>query len=330
MPGTIDDARIYNRALSAAEVAQIAASPGPEGDLMYNNDYHVFQFCDGRNWIAMGPVPGAGPPPGTVTRTALGGWGKDHATSCTVTNITLAAGDTLLVATDDDHADSPGSCTSSTGVCTVTWNGISLNYDAAGVMSGAGAQTSIWSLYTATGGTGNLVVTSGLTGGSMLAIVATKVSGLAPSSLDQKHAAGGNSTTPSSGATPATAQADEFLWGVVGWANNNSVTGSWSNSFTAGGNARASLASAQCSGSSSGWVGETTEEGYNTVSATGAYTAAKTAAAGDNWSTAIATYKIAIGCSNPNGSEGDMIYNSDHHVYQYCDGTYWHGIGPIH
>jgi hypothetical protein len=66
--GKIDDVRIYNRALTANEVSQIyggstgtcGAPAGNEGDMMYNGDYEVVQYCDGRNWVAMGPVPGSG------------------------------------------------------------------------------------------------------------------------------------------------------------------------------------------------------------------------------------------------------------------------------
>jgi len=31
----------------------------------------------------------------------------------------------------------------------------------------------------------------------------------------------------------------------------------------------------------------------------------------------------ALACSNPTASAGDMIYNTDHNVMQYCDGTDW-------
>jgi hypothetical protein len=67
--GLIDDARVYNRALSASDVltlynttAPACAGPvGYTGDLMYNGGtYHVPQFCNGTNWIPVGPVSPAG------------------------------------------------------------------------------------------------------------------------------------------------------------------------------------------------------------------------------------------------------------------------------
>ena len=67
--GTIDDVRVYSRTLSPADVltlynttATACAGPvGYTGDLMYNaGTYHVPQFCNGTNWIPVGPVsPGA-------------------------------------------------------------------------------------------------------------------------------------------------------------------------------------------------------------------------------------------------------------------------------
>ena len=61
--GSIDDIRIYNRALTAADIAVLASSfPGPvtcnaayEAVMWYNNDENVMQYCNGTDWIDMGP-----------------------------------------------------------------------------------------------------------------------------------------------------------------------------------------------------------------------------------------------------------------------------------
>ncbi|HXN51421.1 MAG TPA: LamG domain-containing protein [Candidatus Acidoferrum sp.] len=51
--GTIDDAHVYNRALSASEVSYLFTASNPaEGDTMYNATSHVPQFCDGTTWHA--------------------------------------------------------------------------------------------------------------------------------------------------------------------------------------------------------------------------------------------------------------------------------------
>jgi len=71
--GTIDDVRVYNRALSASDVltlynSTLTACAGPvgyAGDEIYNNGTnHVLQYCNGSSWVKMGPVPGAGTGPG--------------------------------------------------------------------------------------------------------------------------------------------------------------------------------------------------------------------------------------------------------------------------
>ena len=67
--GKLDDARVYNRALSADEIyglyrtsSPVCSSPsGYEGEVMYNaGSNHVLQFCDNTSWRPLGPVPGAG------------------------------------------------------------------------------------------------------------------------------------------------------------------------------------------------------------------------------------------------------------------------------
>ena len=57
-PATLDDVRVYNRALSAAEIAQIyaATNPAHAGSMIYNPAYRAYQYCDGQFWKSMGPV----------------------------------------------------------------------------------------------------------------------------------------------------------------------------------------------------------------------------------------------------------------------------------
>jgi len=64
MDGAMDEVRIYNRALTAAEVAHLHTlrecrdPSGAPGRIIYNESSDVMQFCDGTSWVAMGPVPG--------------------------------------------------------------------------------------------------------------------------------------------------------------------------------------------------------------------------------------------------------------------------------
>jgi hypothetical protein len=61
--GKIDDVRVYTRTLSPAEILSLAGGGGgggcvnpsaPKGKVIYNGTYHVMQFCNGKDWIAMG------------------------------------------------------------------------------------------------------------------------------------------------------------------------------------------------------------------------------------------------------------------------------------
>ncbi len=67
--GSIDDVRIYSRALTDDDVRKlyneayyVCASPASHrGTIVYNGgSNHVMQYCDGSTWRPMGPVPGAG------------------------------------------------------------------------------------------------------------------------------------------------------------------------------------------------------------------------------------------------------------------------------
>lgn len=61
--GKIDDVRIYNRALSANEVRIIhtmSACSGPvapQGEMIYNTDHAIMQYCNGTDWIGIGKSP---------------------------------------------------------------------------------------------------------------------------------------------------------------------------------------------------------------------------------------------------------------------------------
>jgi len=79
--GKIDDARIYDRALSAADIADLYADtakvcvnpPGTAGQTMYNHNQNAMQFCNGAAWETMNPI--------AASKTGLAAWWKlDEAT----------------------------------------------------------------------------------------------------------------------------------------------------------------------------------------------------------------------------------------------------------
>ena len=66
----IDEVRVYNRVLSATEIQQLyyyglsnglgdvdngCTSPAAnEGEMIYNADFNVMQYCNGEQWIGLG------------------------------------------------------------------------------------------------------------------------------------------------------------------------------------------------------------------------------------------------------------------------------------
>jgi hypothetical protein len=203
----------------------------------------------------------------TPTVTAIVTDGDQDVPSLTFSNVTLKAGETLLVSCNDEGGD-----------VKVTWNGVSLHLDV-GKGSG-GFYTSIFSLYSATGGTGSIVASHASRGD--LSFNAYSVTNLAPSALDKTATAEGSGTSPSSGTTPITTNGNEFLWAAIGYSNNDSATGAWSDGFRAG---------APFTGTGGGIGG--VDDAYKTVSSTGRYAAAKTGVNKDYWAALIATYAIA-------------------------------------
>lgn len=202
------------------------------------------------------------------TVTAKGSAGEEDVPDVSIRQVTLKAGETLLV-----------SCSDEAGDVGVSWKDLSLHRDVG--TQGNGFYTAIFSLYSATGGTGDIVASHGSAGD--LTINAYSVTGLAPSALDKTAAAKGVGTNPSSGATATTSRPNEFLWGAIGYFANKRPTGTWNDGFISG-------TQFTDTGGISG-----VEDGYKTVSSTGAYTAAKAGVTNDAWAAVIATYATATG-----------------------------------
>jgi hypothetical protein len=202
------------------------------------------------------------------TVTAKGSAGEEDVPDLTIRQVNLNPGETLIVSCSDEGGDAE-----------VFWGDATLHRDVS--THGAGFYTTIFSLYSAKGGTADVVATHVSSGD--LTLNAYTVTNLAPSALDKMAAAQGAGTSPSSGATAMTSHANEFLWGSIGYFASAAPTGTWNDGFTSGGQFKST-------GGISG-----VEDGYKTVSSTGTYTAAKTGINKDDWAALIATYTINTG-----------------------------------
>ncbi|MGC1375846.1 MAG: metallophosphoesterase [Anaerolineales bacterium] len=117
------------------------------------------------------------------------------------------------------------------------------------------------------------------------AAVVSVFSGLADTSVLDKTTTGtGSSAAPATSATSATAQANELLVGAVGTEGPSGDTaGTWSNSFTAGPRLGTTGGTAD--------TNITVSLAWRIVSATGAYTAAKSSITSRDWAALLVTLK---------------------------------------
>jgi len=119
------------------------------------------------------------------------------------------------------------------------------------------------------------------------AAVASVFRGLADADpLDRTSTGTGSNDAPSAGPTSTTTEANELLIGAIGTEGpSGDPAGTWANSFTAG----------PRTGTTGGTedTNITISLGYRIVSATGAYTAAKSGITSRDWAAVIATFKSA-------------------------------------
>jgi hypothetical protein len=153
--------------------------------------------------------------------------------------------------------------------------------------SSDGTEVSIW--YAQAAASGALTVAAGFSGlATVSAIAIHEYIGLIAAPLDQVAGAAGSSTPVSSGATPATTQASELVFGAVG-DSRTGVTYSLGTGFT---------------GRQSTSVNADIATEDKVVSATGTQTANfRASAGGTRWSCVVATFKAA-------GSAGGWALNS--------------------
>lgn len=195
---------------------------------------------------------------------------------CILSSVAIANGASVVVCVSTEAA----------GIASVTWNGQALTADVSLGLSLGKPTTAIYSKHNVTGATGDVVMTPSGTDwlGLGMSLTVYEVPGLASTPLDKSVGNQGTGTSPGSGATATTAQADEVLIGVVGEQTLGfAVGGTWDNSFIGS-------QDAHTAGIDTGDVG--ISSAYRIVAATGAYSASKSSAVNGNYSAAIATYKI--------------------------------------
>ncbi len=300
-------------ALAPATPAAQAACFNPAGnagDIIYNKDSHVPQYCNGGSWIAMGKNPGAGPTGGSNTvfissATYDGMIGSVAAANADCAGLATAAGLTgtfkawlaVTTGTNDPattftkstvpYKDVSGTVIASNWAALVSGtlsNGISKNESGGSVA----ANTHIWTN------------------------VAT------------------NGTAIVSGSQNANCVGWSMNGGGIHIANygySGSATATWTNQGTNTCNTTTNrLYCFQQDGATSVCASPAGSEGdmmYNYGT-----NHVPQYCDGTVWQPlGIVPGAGGGGCSSPAGSEGHIIYSSDYRVVQYCDGTTWRIAG---
>jgi hypothetical protein len=202
---------------------------------------------------------------------------KTSGTSLVITTTAaVSAGDDIIVAFASD---------SSTGAVSVADSAGNSYTSAADINNPSGVRTVIFVAYHVNALPSGSTITITHPSVTARAAVASVFRGLLSAGLDRTHTGTGSSTSPSSGATSATSQADELLIGGVGTEGpSGDAAGTWGGSFsdlqrvgTTGGTATTNICVSM---------------GYRIVSSTGTYTASKSSITSRDWATAIATFRM--------------------------------------
>jgi hypothetical protein len=213
---------------------------------------------------------------------------KTSGTSLVInTTASVAAGDDIIIAyaTDPNANIPPISVTDAAGN---TYNEVGL------ALNSGQLRTYIFAAYdvNALSAGSDITITASAAVTARAAVVSV-FRGLADEEpLDQTSTGTGSSATPSSGATSTTTETDELLIGAIGTEGPDGDTaGTWDDSFTAGPRLGTTGGTAD--------TNITVSLGYRIVSATGAYTAAKSDITSRDWAAMIATFKAGPSGTTP-------------------------------
>jgi hypothetical protein len=214
------------------------------------------------------------PPTPTIDRRPRGYIaGNTQASSLTLTNVTVDEGSTLKVFVGCDLAADG-----------VTWNGLALANDLS--VESTEFRLECWNLHDCPAGTGSVVADYSVSGPYFkCAFTVVEVQNAAASPLDRMSSAAGTGTSPSSGTTAATTQANEVCLGAVLTEGPQSDDhGTWANGWSDG----------QVVGTVGGGANVTVDDGYKFVYATGTQVAAKTGITSRDWAAACLTLKEVV------------------------------------
>lgn len=276
---------------AASETAHSACSSptGAERDLIYNADFHTYQFCNGTKWVAAG---------GAVSGNQYAPTGSRNVGD-TSTGTTTDTGNADYLAFTRISLDQPGTIQSlSLYVATAAGN-IRLGvYDASASGGWPGNKKAETNAAAATAGWNTLSVTTPV-----------------------RLAAGtywlGFASNNSSLVVKTSTSTTSLLWYTFPYAALPASTSSLSFSSQASSLQYSFYATLSDSGCSNP-TGTERKLIYNSDYHTYQF------CNGDQWiKMGAGSGGGGAGCSNPAGAERNIIYNTDYNTYQFCNGTNW-------
>ena len=362
--GVLDDVRFYDRALSGTDVAALVTNlPGPvtcdsdyAGVMIYNDDENVLQYCNSTNWIDMGPkeAGGAGTCSSpTGTRGEVGynftqgvmqycngaNWiqigpaiaGSSPAAQIPTTGLTgywdfeEGSGSTL----NDQVGSKDGTLNNmEAGDWVAGVIGTGLQFDGVDEYVDLGTHPTEETVYS--------ISAWFKTASNTQAIVSRAANAHCDYNPQIRAAATSESGCGGLNATAYNAATQDGEWHHVvftrdGTDLNAYIDGAldYNDTFTAGAGssfngslARLVFGATYSSASTYGqfFAGTIDEVRTYNVELTPAQILALYEGTGGTSSASSST------CSNPNGPAGEMIYNDDENIMQYCNGSEWIGI----
>lgn len=291
--------------LASAPSAEAACSnpAGNAADITYNYSSHVYQYCNGSSWIAVGPTSTG---PGSSTITLLQHTATGIANSATFGSTTTAHS-LIVVCAFTCESETSYAVTDTAGNSFTAAVGPTAGNS--NICSGTpSTQECLYAINKAATASDVVSVTDSPSN-EQANIYIAEFSGIATSNpVDTTAANAAETTNPTSGSSN-TSNANDLIFGV----------GDFEDEATPG----------------SGFTGLDNNSGnqdeYEIETSTGSYAATFTASGDQYYIAQMVAFEAgtaAGGCTSPTGNEADMFYNATYHMYEYCNGLTWVSMGP--
>jgi hypothetical protein len=334
--GTIDDVRIYNRALSDADIANLYRY-GVPGKLQYNADFNVMEYFNGAEWVAMGPIGGTPPTTGLAAH-----WKLDEASGTNAADSVASADGTLTNFIASPGWDTTGGILGGTLDFVGDNDYIDLTATAGGLLQNVGgASASLWfrpdtidtgvEIFN-----GNALISFSAGAAATNSRLAIAIGNTDEISVGARASDAEGWHDLDSTTSPLTAGQWYHVVGVADYPNDILYIYLNGELLTSGktSNPGAFAATTSNTASSNVAIGAEDDGGSDyfdgLIDDVRVYSRVLTAQEIKQlyyYGLSGGLGDVSGNCASPNKPEGSMIYNTDNNVLQYCNGESWIGVG---